>query len=46
MTCRDLIALLGTTAATWPVGVRAQQAERGLKHLATKTFPTNRAVAL
>jgi hypothetical protein len=46
MTRRELIALLGTTAATWPVGVRTQQAERGLKHLATENVPTNRAVAL
>jgi putative ABC transport system substrate-binding protein len=28
MTRRDLIALLGTTAATWPFGARAQQSER------------------
>jgi hypothetical protein len=28
MNRRDLIALFGSTAATWPVGVRAQQRER------------------
>jgi putative tryptophan/tyrosine transport system substrate-binding protein len=28
MTRRDLIALLGSTAVSWPVGVRAQQPER------------------
>ena len=28
MTRRELIALLGTTAVSWPVGSRAQQPER------------------
>ena len=28
MNRRDLIALLGSTAATWPFGARAQQSER------------------
>jgi putative ABC transport system substrate-binding protein len=28
MTRRDLIALLGSTAVSWPLGVRAQQQER------------------
>jgi hypothetical protein len=28
MTRRELIALLGTTAVSWPLGARAQQADR------------------
>jgi hypothetical protein len=32
MNRRDLIALLGTTATTWPLTVRAQQPDR-MRHI-------------
>jgi hypothetical protein len=36
MTRRDLIALLGSTAVSWPLGARAQQQERMRRITATQ----------